>query len=191
MDNKKTQRLYKLPFDPHAPGGYYDHDRFGLKEMAASWPPLPWYEKLWYHHLKRKVEPFYPTSIYYAIKRFCERCWYGYDYTDFWNLDYTFAKFILPRLKEFRRRADDKDIVSGYPIDCDPCYPGYCGDGEHPPHEPDLGHKKWLEILDTMIYSIENITLESEDYNPHFQTNVELEKKGFEYLGQYLRNLWE
>ena len=52
-----------------------------------------------------------------------------YPDEDLWNLDKTICKFVLPRLKEFRRQS--------------PCYP------------MDIKHEEWLQILDKMIEAFE------------------------------------
>ena len=53
-----------------------------------------------------------------------------------WNLDNTFARFIVPRLKRFRELVASPDTVYGYPV--------VVGSME-----------LWLEILDKMIWAFE------------------------------------
>lgn len=69
----------------------------------------------------------------WKIKRFFKFFWQrrtrGWDDSETWNLDYTIAKFALPRLKRF------KELNCGYP--------------------GDLTEEKWDLILDDMIYALD------------------------------------
>lgn len=56
----------------------------------------------------------------------------GFDDTELWNLDKTIAKYILPRLVEFRK------VVNGYPPEFDK-------------------FEDWLDIIDQMIYAFDYI----------------------------------
>lgn len=63
----------------------------------------------------------------------------GFDDTELWNLDYTFAKFVLPRLKRF------KEVNQGYPSS--------------------ITYEVWDEYLDKMIYAFENIDYDDKSYD--------------------------
>lgn len=63
----------------------------------------------------------------------------GFDDTELWNLDYTFAKFVLPRLKRF------KEVNQGYPAS--------------------ITYEVWDEYLDKMIYAFENIDYDDKSYD--------------------------
>ena len=60
----------------------------------------------------------------------------GFDDTELWNLEYTIAKYILPRLIEFRK------VMNGYP-----------GDVE--------SFDEYEEIVDKMIYAFDHIVNEN------------------------------
>jgi len=67
------------------------------------------------------------------IKRSClflfQRITRGFSDSDLWSLDYTIAKFVLPRLKTFRETSQGS--------------PG------------NLDENDWLDIIDKMIYAFE------------------------------------
>ena len=63
----------------------------------------------------------------------------GFDDTELWNLDHTFAKFVLPRLKRF------KEVNQGYPAS--------------------ITYEVWDEYLDKMIYAFENIDYDDKSYD--------------------------
>ena len=63
------------------------------------------------------------------IKHFYQRRTRGWDDSDTWSLDHTIAKFVLPRLKLFRK------IDFGYPAG--------------------LTSEEWNWILDEMIWAME------------------------------------
>lgn len=192
----QTTRLTKMPWDPYAPGEYYDQRFRGtsLEFLTSSKQErLPWYFRAWHWHIKQYVEAFYPRSIYYMGKRFYQRLVYGYDYTDFWNLDYTIANFILPRLKEFRRRAEVPNIMSGFPVEMDPCWGTDFYNETGCTCEADEGHQRWLADIDEMIYAFESIVLDenSPGFNRMFQVDEARLKQGLAYFAQYLEGLWE
>jgi hypothetical protein len=178
----KTTRLIELPFDP------YEKSSF-MKDLMDDSHLSIWF-KLWHWHLKKYVEPFYPRSIYYLGIRIYQKLTKGYTYVDMWGLDCVFTDFILPRLKEFRRRAADPNIMSGYPFEMDPCYPNECGTIQH---EPDIGHRNWLKTLDEMIYAFEEMHLDDTNmkYNRYYQSDEARIQKGKELFAKYYENLWE
>jgi hypothetical protein len=87
---------------------------------------------------------------------------------ELWNLDFTLAKYILPRLIEFR-----KDKYLGYPTAA-------------------RSYKNWLRIIDEMIWAMDYVL--NEDWNKdEIPIIMEKEKrcaKGLKLFGKYFRNLW-
>ncbi len=75
----------------------------------------------------------------------------GFDDTELWNLDVTFARFMLPRLKAF------KEIDNGHP--------------------GNLTEKKWDSILDEIIAALE--FMDSSEYIHGDKTQVERGMKLF------------
>ena len=63
----------------------------------------------------------------------------GFDYSELWNLDYTIARFILPRLKAF------KESTGGYPYG--------------------MTNDEWHNILDRMIEGFELIVKDDIEVN--------------------------
>lgn len=108
------------------------------------------------------------------------------DPRECWDLDCTIAKFIIPRLKVFKRDSD--------------CYPGY-GDID--------SSEDWLKILDKMIlafeYVLENDTWwindsrykyfafdddANERYNKEYTRRREVIKEGLGLFAEYFMALW-
>lgn len=80
-----------------------------------------------------------------------------------WNLDITFAKYILPRLKYYKSHAH------GYP--------------------PSITWDEWMEILNKMIKSFE-LVLE-DDYLFCNKEKSDVIQEGLNLFAEYYRNLWD
>lgn len=149
------------------------------------------------------------------IKFAFQRLFYGYADIDLWGLDYCFARYILPRLKAFKKR--DR---MGYPGNL-------VVNGETSEKEDKKNIKQWEEILDKMIFSMECIaddydSWEDEIYGDYFERaypkgfNIENRKplskeleeehkiimkkleevndkidEGLMLFGKYFRSLWD
>lgn len=107
----------------------------------------------------------------------------GFDDTELWNLYITIARFILPRLKEFKKQS------MGYPCSITP--------------------EEWSTILDKMIWSLE-IIASDKDYSDYFpmpsrdnSTKEEIDKwnkdyteyndkiqEGLNLLAEHFCSLW-
>lgn len=85
---------------------------------------------------------------------------------DFYSLDMTFAKFILPRLMHFKNL-----------------------EGLGFPGKEKMTMKKWQNILDKMIFAMEYCAGEDqfEDIDPKMEKIVQ---EGLNLFGQYFRSLW-
>lgn len=86
----------------------------------------------------------------------------GFDDSEIWNLDITVSKFLLPRLKKFK-----KTTIS---------YPSKLNSIE-----------EWRGILDKIIFSLESNITESYVENGSYKEVQE----GFNLLGKYFMNLWD
>lgn len=96
-----------------------------------------------------------------------------------WNLDYTIAKFVLPRLKLFKK------LNNGYPG-----------------REGMETEEKWDEALDKMIWSFEQIINDNSwnNYGIDFTHDPDCMKKykeindkiheGLELFGKWFMHLW-
>lgn len=80
----------------------------------------------------------------------------------------TVAKFVLPRLKRFRRTS------VGFP-EC----------------EDIPSHEIWLYTLDKMIYSFEHAAHENVDLYDLTQGQQRAVREGFDLFGKYFRALWD
>lgn len=85
----------------------------------------------------------------------------GFDDTETWNLNTTFANFMLPRLKAF------KEV--GVPFS----------------HPAILEEHEWGEIIDKIIHSLELYI--DEDYE--FESEKEIQE-GIDLFAKYFFNLW-
>lgn len=102
------------------------------------------------------------------IKDFLFKRKYGCSYIEICNLNTATARFILPRLKLFRR-------------DCGTSVPR------------GLTPKKWENIVDKMIFAFEYEALQYTDTfsDKHFtDKDAKNIQKGLELFGKYFMDLW-
>ena len=107
--------------------------------------------------IRYKIEMFY-----YFLKRKAFQLKNGYDYKDTWDLDYATAKWILPRLKGFRKNH------IGYPGDLTP--------------------EEWDAILDKMIAAFEMQA--TGDYWDD-SWNQEVVDEGLQLFAKHYNSLWD
>lgn len=93
-------------------------------------------------------------------KHFYQRLTRKWDDSDLWNLDVTFAQFIIPRLKEFKKQTNA--------------------------HPATMTWEEWITILDKMIYGFEKM-LEETYYTGEHEKEI---KKSFVLLTKYYKHLW-
>lgn len=82
-------------------------------------------------------------------------------YKDTWNLDYYIAKFILPRLKLFKK------VVMGFPCDL-------------------KSINEWYDILDKMIAAF--MILSTDEINT--QDEQKIVNEGLDLFRKYYQDLW-
>lgn len=101
-----------------------------------------------------------------ALTWFFQRRIRGWDDRELWNLDSTFARYMLPRLKRFKETTD------GYP-------------GE-------LTEQQWDAILEEIIWSLEYI-LGDQWHEDHTQWELNEARcsAGCELLGKWMRGMWD
>lgn len=123
-------------------------------------------------------------KIRYALKHFWQRRTRGFDDTELWGLDWTFIKYMLPRLKAFHASK-----IHGYPV-------GIAVDFRI--EEDALGYvglAVWKGVIAQMIWSMEH-WLETEGM-PGWDgktINEELEHKyqhGMDLFHIYFHALWD
>ena len=95
-----------------------------------------------------------------------QRRFRGFDDTELWNLDFTIARFVAPRLKAF------KEILHGYP--------------------PSLTFEEWKATLDKMILAFDLLTDENENF-PESTENTKREtiEEGLDLFREYFFHLWD
>lgn len=91
----------------------------------------------------------------------------GFSDEETWSLDYEICKFILPRLKRFRDIVTKEFII----------------------HPADITDKKWEDILNKIIYSIEQHLDDNYMYNQDKEEKAKI-KEGFDLLHEYFFSLW-
>lgn len=158
----------------------------------------------------------YYRSTKRFIKSTYQRLTKGYADAECWSLDYSLAKWILPRLKHFRNN------LTGTPARLenigDDCI-GHCVTPEVKCSCNSLTMEEWQEKLDQMIYAFEFILTEDDilqecypkDYKWGFSTTEngivwkddrkpdytyynecqEKYKIGIKAFSVYFRNLWD
>ena len=82
-------------------------------------------------------------------------------YKDTWNLDYYIAKFILPRLKLFKK------VAMGFPCDL-------------------KSINEWYDILDNMIAAF--MILSTDEINTQDEQKIVIE--GLDLFRKYYQDLW-
>lgn len=102
------------------------------------------------------------------IKWFVQRIITGWDDRTLWDLDYHIAKFVLPRLKEFKKNLHN--------------HPGCFNTLE-----------EWDDVLDKIVYSFEHIINDLYMLDKEVEEIRQIEEKiqeGLELFGKYFRGLW-
>ncbi len=99
-----------------------------------------------------------------TLKFWYQRRTRGWDDSDTWNLAYPIAIFTLPRIKRYREFVVDENCVAGHP-------------GQ-------ITHKKWIEILDKIIYSLDWVIREYDLKLSDEEMEWEGTKKDMEQFGR-------
>lgn len=96
-----------------------------------------------------------------------QRVTQGWDDSDTWNLDYTVAKFMLPRLRRFI------ELNCGYP--------------------PSITWEEWQRILGELVWMLE-VTIDDDVlWDPDKETRDAAwsrYEQAHEYFGKYIGHLW-
>lgn len=121
-----------------------------------------WKDEVIYYLIDKPFDMY--TSIVSGIIHWEQRRVRGWDDSEVWSLDNTFAKFIYPRLIKL------KEVTNGYPAD--------------------LTEKKWDKILDKMV---EGFKIMADDESYYELTVGKKDKKITEALNlfsKHCRDLW-
>jgi len=97
---------------------------------------------------------------------FCQRLFRGWDDSDTWALNYTVAKFVVPRIRRFR------EIGSSYPCN--------------------ITVEKWDEILADIQFAMEFVADDGK-YNCCSEDDLDMirYRKGMKLFFEYWDTLWD
>ncbi len=134
---------------------YYEK-RAGIKEEKNMY-------SLYYYYTFRWVNPLYRTII-----KKIKILKYGFDTSETWNLDYSMAEWIYPRLVHFRENTNSY------------------------PHS--MTEDEWYKVLDEIIDGIENYLKEvwrSDSLLEQEQLGYEGYKRSMQLITDNLFDLWD
>lgn len=103
----------------------------------------------------------------------------GFDDTELWNLDYTLACYILPRLKAFKE--DIKDMCG---VPCSLVEKNVATEEEY-----DKYCDKWLDIIQQMIDSFQMIVNDDDDWEWSEEGRKKVQR-GLDLFAKYYLALW-
>ncbi|MFW6219837.1 MAG: hypothetical protein ACOCZ5_01355 [bacterium] len=89
MNKQKDKELY-IPFD--------------INKWIDEINSMSWYENMYYSILRFIDCWISPKTWWYRIKRFWVFISRGFDPKDTWSLDYSIARYVLPRLRYFKEK---------------------------------------------------------------------------------------
>lgn len=153
----------------------------------------PWYVNLYYALYRFYDNWISPITYYYRSKRLFVFITKGFDPKDTWNLDYSIAKYTLPRLRYL------KDNHHGYPesdLKEDEKLKAIFNNEFKCVHEDVYYEELWKYILNKIIKSFEMIIEENEDYVDYSNKEI-IENRykeiefGLKLFSKYFRNLWD
>jgi len=149
---------------------------FRRVDWDTEFPPNPWYKEVYYFFWRLWGYHLSPRSLYHHIKYLFQYITRGYSDKQCWSLDWTFAKFAIPRLKTL------KTMTHGHPIDF-------------------KSIEEWHKAIDKMIWSFEFVLtdygsedFDFEDYKGWKKMNdarIEKYKEGMNLFTEYYWNLWD
>jgi len=93
-----------------------------------------------------------------------KRTYHNFKNEELWSLDITIAKFILPRLKRFKKATRG--------------------------HPSDLTEKQWDSILDKMIFSFDFIANERKMFGEDNDNNWKKVDGGLTLFAKWFNGLW-
>lgn len=177
--------------------------------------PLKWWEKL-YLVPKWKFEEFS-----YWLRKLYQKTTTGFAHEESWNFNYHLCAWALPRLKHLRANLHGHPSILVDDVECsDMSHQQYFAFMQDIQAKP-TAHEKWEQILDRIIWALENFDKEPDPIYPDkyeygFKKIGECERgiiciakderaidftpvfdhqkkvqEGFEFLGKYLYHLWD
>lgn len=134
----------------------------------------------WLNYICKKIYDFNQQKVRIRIDKY-----------DTWSMDGTLALIMLPMLKQLR------DTKHGSPCDmlgfqqtsnsAQHCFDFYA---EGDDLADQAGHQQWVDIIDQMIWSFEQIVDDNYYINFDRQYHQKIQT-GLELFGRYYLNLWD
>lgn len=157
-----------------------------MKEMDEEWKNTPFFHKVAlrvYWNFEDFIKWFKPSRIGFNLFCLYQRIRYGFCDKDLWNLDYTIARFVYPRLKRFIEKG-----IRGCPSTV---YDESRSEEEN--------FKAWKEILNKMLLAFDMIL--NEDKYVNYKNSQSIKKdmnnywnqinEGMILFAQHFSGLWD
>lgn len=130
-------------------------------------------------HGRLRLSPNWFRAMWFRIRN-------GWDSSDTWSLDYTVAKFIIPRLKYFKK------VNNGIP---NKIYKKYKDSNKKCSENTEVAYKEWNKIIDKMILAFQRIIDEDEDFHDwkdkkYWNKQEKIKKEGLDLFRKYFNDLW-
>lgn len=126
-----------------------------ISKMFGDFEPAPWYE-LWFY-----LKPYWWfRDVKYWLKKQHQKLTTGFPHEESWDFRHASAKWMVPRLKHFKKEAGSfpSRLIEDGELDT-----SHLLEGDDPDYEKnwevrsESGIKKWHGILDEIIWSFENL----------------------------------
>lgn len=130
-------------------------------------------------HGRLRLSPNWFRAVWFRIRN-------GWDSSDTWSLDYTIAKFIVPRLKYFKK------VNNGI---SNKIYKKYRDPNRKVSENMKLASKEWNKKLDKMILAFQRIIDEDEDCHvwedkKYWNKQEKIKEDGLKLFAEYFQDLW-
>lgn len=120
---------------------------------------------------------------------------HGFWRSDLWNLDYTIAKFVYPRLKYFVEQGTVGSCVTNLK------FLKQCGlKPFKKDNKGDYIHKNWKLVLNEILFAFDYFANDKEldemskikdgDYTKYWKIEQRVQN-GFKLFGEYFKGLWD
>ena len=137
-------------------------EEFDLEKMLSEINSTPKWLRIWWGIEDFFVNMLSPKRWYRRIKYFLQRLIRGFDDSETWELDDTFLKWLLPRLKRFN------ELNYGYPEDRG-------------------SFENWKNEINQKIIQLETILNSDEWYSKDYENEIE---DFLNWFKNNIRHLW-
>lgn len=130
-------------------------------------------------HGRLRLSPNWFRAVWFRIRN-------GWDSSDTWSLQFTISKFILPRLKYFKK------VNNGIP---NKIYEKYKDLNRTVDENTKITFEEWNKKLDKMILAFETIINEDEDTHSwddkkYWEKQQKIKREGLKLFAEYFQDLW-